>query len=76
VDLQGAARSVSTRTRRSGIDRSPHAADARRAAGSIGGVRRVTRGHLGLIVLRMGDVASGTGQRRYADFIAEYGSGA
>ncbi len=32
-----------------------------------------TWGYLGLTVLRMNDVASGTGQRRYAEFIAEYG---
>jgi beta-amylase len=31
-----------------------------------------TWGYLGLTVLRMSDVASGTGQRRYAEFIAEY----
>ena len=31
-----------------------------------------TWGYLGLTVLRMDDVASGTGQRRYAEFIAEY----
>src|SRR3712207_5777817 len=29
-------------------------------------------GYLGLTVLRMGDVATGTGQRRYAEFIATY----
>ncbi len=32
-----------------------------------------TWGYLGLTVLRMSDVATGTGQRRYAEFIAEYG---
>ena len=31
-----------------------------------------TWGYLGLTVLRMDDVASGTGQRRYAEFIATY----
>ncbi|SDX99437.1 Glycosyl hydrolase family 14 [Geodermatophilus africanus] len=35
-----------------------------------------TWGYLGLTVLRMSDVASGTGQRRYAEFIAEYGPAA
>jgi hypothetical protein len=29
-------------------------------------------GYLGLTVLRMGDVSSGTGARRYAEFIATY----
>jgi beta-amylase len=30
-------------------------------------------GYLGLTVLRIGDVSSGTGARRYAEFIATYG---
>jgi hypothetical protein len=35
-----------------------------------------TWGYLGLTVLRMSDVASGTGATRYAEFIATYRPGA